>query len=136
MFIRRWHVFLRSKREWFLLGSPFLTVITIFMLLFCLFKVVDKRGGVSSESKETFSTVVAALFPFFLNIGYTTASGAFLLMPIDERVTKMKHIITMSGMRIFSYWIGLLIADFCLFLIPTFGFAGLISSLNIAGYYD
>lgn len=80
--------------------------------------------------------MIAALFPFFLNLGYTTASGAFLLMPIEEREIKMKHIMTMSGMRVTFYWLGLFFADFLLYLGPTFLFGVLVCTINVDGYYE
>jgi len=137
MFIRRMIVFSRSTREWYLMLSPFITVLTIYLVLMCLFKIVlDRRGKESTTADGSFDLVIAALFPFFLNVAYTTASGAFLMLPIEEREMKMKHIMTMSGMRIFSYWSGLFLADFCLFLIPTFAFSCLILAIGMDGYYD
>ena len=57
-------------------------------------------------------------------------------MPIGEREIKMKHILTMSGMKTFTYWIGLFLADFLLFLGPTILFGILVCTINVEGYYE
>lgn len=57
------------------------------------------------------------------------------MMPIEEREMKMKHIMTMSGMRIFTYWTGLFLCDFILFLFPTLAFGAMIAAVGVDGYY-
>lgn len=55
-------------------------------------------------------------------------------MPIEERQRKMKHIMSMTGMRTIPYWLGLFIADYILFLIPTALFAFFVIIISLGGF--
>ena len=41
---------------------------------------------------------VALMFPYILNTGYATTSGIYMLMPVEERANKTRHILKMNGM--------------------------------------
>jgi hypothetical protein len=77
--------------------------------------------------------VIALMFPYILNSGYATTSGIYMLMPIEERQRKTRHILKLSGMKVIPYWLGLFTADYLLFLVPTtlFGILVSISGLGI-----
>lgn len=76
---------------------------------------------------------IALMFPYILNAGYATTSGIYMLLPIEEREKKTRHILQLSGMRVIPYWLGLFMADYILFLIPTtlFGLLVGISGLQV-----
>lgn len=78
--------------------------------------------------------MVAVMFPMILNIGYATTSGVYLLMPIEERQRKMRHILSMTGMRTLPYWLGLFIADYILFLMPTALFTFFVVAIQLNGF--
>lgn len=79
--------------------------------------------------------VVALMFPYIMNAGYATTSGIYMLMPIEERMKKTRHILKLSGMKTAPYWLGLFTADYMLFLIPTLLFTLLVafSGLQVFG---
>jgi len=62
--------------------------------------------------------ILAMLFPVLLNFGFCATAGVFLLQPVSERQTKMKQMLTMSGMSNLYYWLGLFLADLVLLLFP------------------
>ena len=133
MFIRRIKVFTREPRQWFLIFSPFINVMTFFLILCSLFSLtLDSQ--MSTKKKFFINFLVSALFPFFLNFGYASSCGVYLLMPIEERQSKMKHILTMTGMRVYAYWIGLFVADFFLFTLPTILFSFFVAMINLDGF--
>ena len=74
------------------------------------------------------------MFPLILNIGYATTSSVYLLMPIEERQRKMRHILSMTGMRTVPYWLGLFIADYILFLMPTALFTLFVLAIQLNGF--
>ena len=76
---------------------------------------------------------VALMFPYILNTGYATTSGIYMLMPVEERVKKTRHILKLNGMQSLPYWLGLFCADYFLFLIPTtlFGILVYFSGMKI-----
>jgi hypothetical protein len=71
------------------------------------------------------------MFPFILNSGFATTSGIYMLMPIEERQRKTRHIMKLSGMKTVPYWTGLFAADYTLFLVPTFLFAVLVAAIHL-----
>lgn len=79
---------------------------------------------------------VALMFPYILNAGYATTSGIYMLMPIEERMKKTRHILRMSGMQILPYWLGLFLADYLLFLIPTTLFGVLVGCSGLSIFSD
>ena len=74
------------------------------------------------------------MFPFILNIGYATTSGVYLLLPIEERQRKMRHILTVTGMRTVPYWTGLFVADYILYLMPTAMFAIFVLTIQLDAF--
>jgi hypothetical protein len=111
MCIRRYIVFIREPRQWFLTISPFINVVTAIAIIYSLI-----------DSKYLF-WIVELMFPFILNAGYASTSGIYMLLPIEDRTQKTKHILTLGGMKSLPYWIGLFIADYSLYMIPTALFA-------------
>jgi hypothetical protein len=63
-------------------------------------------------------TGVSVLFPFIMNYGFCACSGVYLLMPLEDRQTKLRGILNLNGLRPFSYWAGMLFGDFIIYLFP------------------
>lgn len=80
--------------------------------------------------------IIALMFPYILNAGYATTSGIYMLMPIEERVRKTRHILKLSGMQVTPYWLGLFVADYLLFLIPTALFGLLVGCSGLEIFSD
>jgi len=76
------------------------------------------------------------MFPYILNTGYATTSGIHMLMPVEERANKTRHILKMNGMRLTPYWLALFCADFILFLIPTTLLAILVAVTDLTIFSD
>lgn len=135
MFCRRFIVFIREPRQWFLTVSPFINVLTTFLILY---SVLDAAPDKHKElARKVLNYVVAIMFPYILNAGYATCSGIYMLMPIEERMKQTRHILKMSGLKTPAYWLGLFTADYILFMIPTALFVLLVmfSGLQIFGEY-
>jgi hypothetical protein len=133
MFARRFIVFKREPRQWFLTVSPFINVLTTFLILYSMFDMSQSEH--KKLEMKVMNYVVALMFPYIMNAGYATTSGIYMLMPIEERMKKTKHILKLSGMKTVPYWLGLFTADYMLFLIPTIMFTLLValSGLQIFG---
>ena len=84
MTTRRLIVFKREPRQWFLTISPFINVVTFFLIFYSLFDLTSD-GQMSKDVAKLVQLLVALMFPMILNIGYATTSGVYLLMPIEER---------------------------------------------------
>ena len=122
---RRYIVFIREPRQWFLTISPFINVLTAFLVIYSLFDLAG--SGHKQLEMKILNWVVALMFPYILNAGYASTSGIYMLLPIEERTQKTKHILTLGGMKTLPYWIGLFIADYSLYMIPTALFAIFVS---------
>lgn len=131
MFCRRFIVFTREPRQWFLTISPFLNVCVSILIIYSFYNTQN-----SDDKKlmmKIINYMIALIFPYILNIGFATTSGIYMLMPIEERQRKTRHILKISGLQAIPYWLGLFAADYLLFLIPTalFGVVVGISGLQI-----
>lgn len=125
MFARRFTVFIREPRQWFLTVSPFINVLVTFLILYSFFNL--SQGDHKAVALKIFNYVIALMFPYIMNAGYATTCGIYMLMPIEERMKQTRHILKISGMKTVSYWLGLFTADYILFLIPTAMFAILVA---------
>jgi hypothetical protein len=84
MLFRRMKVFSRERRQWFLMLSPFVNVVTIFLILFSTFALTSD-SQLPKGKTDGLNFLIACFFPFVLNIGYAASCNVFLLMPIEER---------------------------------------------------
>ena len=71
------------------------------------------------------------MFAFFVLVGFSLCSGLFILSPVIDKENKLRHLMNFVGMKPLAYYIGSFIADFILFIIPTFGFIILLFPLDI-----
>lgn len=128
MTARRFIVFTREPRQWFLTVSPFVNVCISFLIIYSFFNL----AGVDNKTTKTImSWLIAIMFPYLLNAGFASTSGVYMLMPIEERMNKTRHILKLGGLQTVPYWLGLFLADYLLFLIPTALFAILVGAMNI-----
>lgn len=128
MTARRLIVFTREPRQWFLTVSPFINVCIAFLIIYSFFSL----NGVDNETtKKVLSWLIAIMFPYLLNAGFASTTGVYMLMPIEERMNKTRHILKLGGLQTVPYWLGLLAADYLLFLIPTALFAIMVGAFNI-----
>ena len=81
-------------------------------------------------------TLIGFLFPFFLNYGFCSCAGIYVLTPISEREIKTRSILNMMGMKSSSYWIGLFLADYTIFLMPVACFMVFIYASHIMAFSD
>ena len=135
MYLRRLKVFIREPRQWFFTISPFINVLTTFLILYSLLHL-SENAELKKVQVDFINVMIAIMFPFILNTGYATSSGIYMLLPIEERQQKTRHILRLSGMKTIPYWTGLFFADYTLFLIPTVLFATLVSTLKLEAFSD
>ena len=57
-----------------------------------------------------------------------------MLLPIDDRKNKSRHILHISGIKQTSYWLGIFLTDYILFLIPVALFAIMVAVSNLTVY--
>ena len=51
-------------------------------------------------------------------MGILLSSGIFVFTPVEDRESKLRYLLNFAGMRSSSYYIGLLLADIVIFMIP------------------
>lgn len=79
-------------------------------------------------------TVISLLLPIFMLTGFSSSSGIYMITPIQEREDNLRQMLTLSGMRSSSYYLGLFLADFLLFLIPCALFIAFVLCFNMKTY--
>lgn len=70
----------------------------------------------------------------FLCIGYASTSGVYALMSVEDRQKKMRYILSINGIKGASYWFGMFLADYILFLLPTLLFVIFILIIQLSGF--
>jgi hypothetical protein len=55
-------------------------------------------------------------------IGLALCSGVFVLCPVNDREFKLRYLLNFIGMKSMPYYLGNLIADMTLYMVPAIGF--------------
>jgi len=74
------------------------------------------------------------VFPLLISIGFVTSSGVYLITSVKDRQDKLRYLLNFGGMRSTSYYIGIVFADFTLYMFPTVAFVIVIIILKIDAF--
>jgi hypothetical protein len=74
------------------------------------------------------------VFPLLISIGFVTSSGVYLITSVKDRQDKLRYLLNFGGMRSTSYYTGIVLADFTLYLIPTVAFVIVVIILKIDAF--
>jgi len=88
MMIRRFTVFKREPRQWFMLIAPFVNVFTYIILLSTL--VIALVGQQTDALKTIIRDLIGYCFPFFLLLGFCTSSGIYMIVSLLDKESKMR----------------------------------------------
>lgn len=77
---RRFIVFTREPRQWFMIIAPFLTVMTTIMNTYAYMNLFDINAP--GDELDVIKKVVAYLLPFFMLLGFSSTSGIYMITPI------------------------------------------------------
>jgi len=69
-----------------------------------------------------------------ISIGFVTSSGVYLITTVKDREDKLRYLLNFGGMRSLSYYVGIVLADFTLYMIPTVTFVIVILILKIDAF--
>jgi hypothetical protein len=69
-----------------------------------------------------------------ISIGFVTSSGVYLITTVKDRQDKLRYLLNFGGMRSTSYYAGIVLADFCLYMIPTIAFVFVVIILGIDAF--
>lgn len=61
-------------------------------------------------------TILSVYFPILLQVGYITSIGLYLLATVQDRYDKTRYLLNFAGMRSSSYYLGIFLADFLIFM--------------------
>ena len=109
-------VFKRSVPEWYLAVSPVLTVAASFLILYAFWHF-SQISQLKSEQRSRFDSVIGIMSALILTMGISSASPLYSESAVEERQLGRKHLFRLSGLKPLTYWIGMLLADYLLFLI-------------------
>lgn len=115
-YLRRLIIFANEVRQWFLVTAPFINVVTVVLVVIGFVEATTKETG---NTKEIINLVLDFLFPLLLLYGFAACSAVYTLMPVSERETKMRALLHMIGIKPVCYYLGMFLADYTLYIIPT-----------------
>lgn len=77
------------------------------------FKVVNKPYPLTHQIKSFIKTSKAGTIVFFTAVAYSIILTNIVSYLVNERISNLKHVQQISGMKLSAYWIGNFIFDFC-----------------------
>lgn len=67
-------------------------------------------------------------------IGFALCSGVFVLCPVNDREFKLRYLLNFIGMKSFPYYIGNLLFDMTLYMVPAIGFMLILAMMQIENF--
>jgi hypothetical protein len=67
-------------------------------------------------------------------VGFSICSGVFVIIPTADREFRLRYLMNFVGMKTISYYLGSFLADFFLFMMPTFAFIILLFPMKIDSF--
>lgn len=129
---RRFLIFLREPRQWFMIISPFIIVFSMTILMEVVVLVLYK---VAKGKQKTFiETLVTLFFPFFVLYGFCLSSGIYMIVLLTDREAKMRHWMYLQGLGSWAYYGGTWIADVFLFFVTEVIFVCLILLMGLKAF--
>jgi hypothetical protein len=77
------------------------------------FKVVTKPYTLTHQIKSYIKTSKAGTVVFFTAISYSIILTNIVSYLVNERISNLKHVQQISGMKLSAYWVGNFIFDWC-----------------------
>ena len=69
--------------------------------------------------EATVPMVLKIVFGFVLTMTYTFVGGRSAVIPMQERHNGLRHMMHLFGVNSIEYWLGMLLADWIIILIPS-----------------
>lgn len=131
--MRRFLIFIREPRQWFMILSPFIIVLSMIILLDIIVLIIyaDKP-----EPKGVMTILISAYFPFFVLYGFCLSAGIYMLVLLQDRDGKMRPWMYLQGLGSWAYYGGMWLADITLFFITEIVFVCFILSLGLKAFSE
>ena len=107
--IRQWR---NNKKEFIASMNPFILPLIYIIIILVVIREIDMP--------EVKNAVFKYAFPFLVLFGIMTSCGIFSITPTIDRELKLRHLLMFAGMWSTSYYFGLLLADFIIFMLPQY----------------
>jgi hypothetical protein len=127
---RRVTSYFNNPKEIYLSMYPFiLPMMYTIILLMVITNIPDLDA-------DTESSIISTVFPILISIGILTSSGIFVHAPVVDREDKLRYLLNFAGMRSSSYFIGFLIGDLLVFVIPQLLLIIMVFVLQLTQFQD
>lgn len=80
--------------------------------------------------------LITFLFPILLVLGLCITSGVYLITSVTDRAEKLRYLLNFGGMRSIPYFLGLSVADYLIYIVPSALFVVLVKILNIQAFEE
>lgn len=78
--------------------------------------------------------ISSSLFAFFVLLGFSLCSGLYIIATVQDKESKLRHLLNFIGMKPFAYYLGSFLADITLFTVPTLLLIALMYPLGVKYY--
>jgi hypothetical protein len=90
------------------------TVDIIFKAFFLNLTIVDQTT--KDQMKNFF---IQQIFPWLISGAFLLCSGLYCVTTVQDREEKLRYLLNFAGMRPSAYYLGLLLGDFWIFIVPS-----------------
>lgn len=132
--MRRFLVFIREPRQWFMIIGPFVNVLSMILLIDVFILAI--AGSTNDTTKKIMRIITADLFPFFLLYGFCLSSGIFMIVSLFDKEKKMRQYMFLNGVGPMPYYFGLFLADFLLYFITQGVFALFVWAMQLKAFSE
>lgn len=87
-------------------------VIFPLIYLIIILMIVDNIDGAPKQQ------ILSVAFPILVAFGIMLSCGVYAWTTVSDREDKLRYLLNFAGMRSSSYYFGLLLADFIIYVIP------------------
>ena len=110
LFMRKFYSSFRKLSNIFMMLLPIVYIMIGSFVQNYIFTIADQEEAMK-DAKGDFTTL-----SIFIIQGYCFKSSIFLILPVAEKETRLRHLLIISGCRKLSYWLGNFLFDIFIYL--------------------
>mmetsp|Transcript_41163 Transcript_41163/g.62587 ORF Transcript_41163/g.62587 Transcript_41163/m.62587 type:complete len:310 (-) Transcript_41163:512-1441(-) len=111
LFKRRVKEFYLQPMQYFLLALPFLVIMINVIIL-------ETVTGFGDDSENVMDFIYVYIYPIIIMFNFMYISPFFAVASASDRIAKTRYLLNFSGIRPTAYFLGLMLAELMLHLIP------------------
>jgi hypothetical protein len=116
-FKRRIIQFFANSQEMFLVLLPVINLLVTLVLVNTIFTAIGKMPDTGGDDwNKQKNHILAIMFPVLMQFNVIISGGLFIIAMFKDHFDGMRNLLKFAGMQSLSYKLGLILAEFCLFI--------------------